>query len=108
MPSSFKRRVCGFDLALTQQRPMTTRLSHRDFDACSGALRQIYGATSLNEFPHRVLSQLSELVPVEHVTYNEFNDRQQRYMTLAQPARSQIQAFIPQLVSHIHTHPLFD
>jgi DNA-binding CsgD family transcriptional regulator len=83
------------------------RLCHQDFDACSRALRQLYGETSLENFPNLVLQILSELVPVEYATYNELTPRSKRFVIRYFPERPDLQPLVPQFAAHIQTHPLF-
>lgn len=87
---------------------MAVLLCHRDFDACSRALRQLYAEPSPEKFPNLVLKLLSELVPLEYATYNEFTPRSQRLVICYFPERPEIRALVPRLAAHFHTHPLFD
>lgn len=84
------------------------RLSHRDVDACASVLHRLYAATSPHNFPQRLLEILFELVPSEHVSYNEFNDREPRYVAVSFPHRPEIQQFVPQIEKHLSSHPLFE
>jgi len=84
------------------------RLSHRDLTACSQVLQQLYAETSMAAFPDKLLSLLASIVPVEHLTYNEFNERRNRYTVLIKPEVVEMQQHVPQLIEHLHEHPLYE
>lgn len=97
-------RSCG----RVPQEAMTLRLSRQDYDACSRSLRELYGETSPGGFSKRVLSMLSDLVPAEYSTYNEFAPRKKHLSVHYFPEQPAIQALVPQFAATFHTHPLYE
>lgn len=85
-----------------------SRLSHQDLTACSRVLRQLYAETALARFPNTLLRLLTSVVPVEHLTYNEFNERRNRYTVRILPELPEMQQRAPQLIAHLAEHPLYD
>ena len=62
-------------------------LCQNDFVACSEALHRLYEPGTVQEFPGRLLPLLSQLVPAEHVSYNDFDTRRHRSLFHSYPAR---------------------
>ncbi len=93
---------------IMRSEPTFARLSHRDYDACASAVARIYGATSLSAFPTVLLPLLLELVPADHVGYNDFDARENRYVIHSHPHRPEIESLSPQFGACFHTHPLID
>lgn len=87
---------------------MPTRLSHRDFDACSRVLRELYQNPSLRTFPDRLQPLLARLVPASYISYNDINERQGRFVIRYDPARPEAKKLLPQFTAFFHTHPLHD
>jgi DNA-binding CsgD family transcriptional regulator len=85
-----------------------SRLNHRDFEACSAALRELYAETSLNEFPDKALAILGRLVSAEHISYNDFNERFGRYYVKMVPDVPEVEIRKPLLLDHFHTYPLLE
>jgi DNA-binding CsgD family transcriptional regulator len=86
---------------------MSTRLSHRDYDACSRTMLELYAKTSPQEFPDKLLALLAKLVPVTHVTWNDLNEAQRHYFILYYPERPDLKVLLPQFTATFHTSPLF-
>jgi len=84
------------------------RLSHSDLQACSRVLQELYAETSLSSFPDKLLDLLAGIVPVEHLTYNEFDDRRHRYTVRSRPNLPELTGCVPQLIAHLHEHPLYE
>ncbi|MES1180316.1 MAG: helix-turn-helix transcriptional regulator [Verrucomicrobiota bacterium] len=87
---------------------ISMKLSHHDLNACSRVLRELYAETSLARFPDKLLTLLAGVVPVEHLTYNEFNERRNRYTVLIKPEVEEMQRRVPQLIAYLHQHPLYE
>ena len=87
---------------------MALRLSNQDLDACSRCMLELHEGSPAGEFPQRVLSLLSGVVPVEYASYNEFNPRQKQFDVRCFPERPEVQRLVPELAATIPTHPLFD
>jgi DNA-binding CsgD family transcriptional regulator len=87
---------------------MTNRLSHRDLEVCSCALRELYVESSLQEFPDRLLPLLARLIPTGHVSYNDFDPRHNRFVIRIHPERAEAQKLLPQFTAHFPTHPLHE
>lgn len=85
---------------------MAFRLSHRDFDACSRALRELYVAASLQKFPDRLLPLVARLVPSSHISYNDLDLGQDRIVIHYHPERVDARKLVPQFAAHYQTHPL--
>lgn len=83
------------------------RLSCRDLEACSRAVSALYAEASTPEdFPRRALTTLSELVPVEHLTFNEISLEARISVAQFVPERPDARRLLPQLRAYFHTHPL--
>lgn len=87
---------------------MAIRLSHRDFDACSRTLRELYAGSSLQEFPGRLLPLVARLVPSSHISYNDLDLGQNRIVIHYHPERADARKLVPQFAAHYQTHPLAD
>jgi len=83
-------------------------LDQQDLGACSEALHRLYEPGTVQEFPGRLLPLLSELVPVDHVSYNDFDTRRHQYVFCTYPERPEVRAFLPLFDEHFPTHPLFE
>jgi hypothetical protein len=87
---------------------MTARLSHRDVDACSRVLQELYAESSLPKFADRVLPLIAKLVPSGHISYNDFNERLGRFVIRRHPERPEAEKLLPRFAAHFHTHPLHE
>lgn len=85
---------------------MATSLSHSDLDACSRALRELYAETSLEAFPDRLLPLLAALVPSGHISYNDFDPVQNRFVIRYHPERPDARKLVSQFAAFYETHPL--
>jgi DNA-binding CsgD family transcriptional regulator len=84
------------------------KLSEQDLGACSAALHSLYEPMTLPEFPGRLLPVLSDLVPVDHVSYNDFDARRHQYVFRTYPERAELEDLAPLFDTHFRTHPLFE
>jgi DNA-binding CsgD family transcriptional regulator len=82
------------------------RLSCRDLEACSNAVRDLYAESVLESFPRRALEILSRLVPVEYVSYNEVGLQPRELAVEYLPKQPDAARLLPQLATHFDTHPL--
>lgn len=78
-------------------------LSHRDLDACTKALPRLYAPTLPGQFPRHLHPILSDLVPVEHVSYNEFDKHEPRSIFTSFPKQPGVQWLFPEIQ---HFYPL--
>jgi DNA-binding CsgD family transcriptional regulator len=83
-------------------------LTGKDLDACSAALERLYEPVTAQEFPRRLLPLLSELVPVDHVSFNDFDTLQRQFVVSTYPERPELPVLMPQFETHFPTHPLFE
>jgi DNA-binding CsgD family transcriptional regulator len=82
---------------LSEFKTMTGILSECDLRACAGTLGDLYGETSLHELPGRLLPLVKGLIPCEYLSYDDFDDRQQRYFVHTHPTRATFDPLMPQL-----------
>ncbi|HTV40304.1 MAG TPA: LuxR C-terminal-related transcriptional regulator [Candidatus Sulfotelmatobacter sp.] len=87
---------------------MAIRLLHRDFDACSRVLRELYASSSLQDFPDRLLPLVAGLVPSSHISYNDIDPGRNRIVIHYHPERADARKLVPQFAAHYRTHPLQD
>lgn len=90
---------------------MATRLSHRDLDACSRALRELYADPSLAGLAEKTLAIVSGLVCSDVISYDDWklddSGRVTGYRALRRPFVSEVDKFSPVFAACIHEHPLF-
>lgn len=88
---------------------MSNRLSHRDIEACSRTLQELYaGASSLSEFPDRLLPLVARLIPASYVSYNDLDLLKNRVVIQYHPDRADARKLVPEFAAHYRTHPLHD
>ncbi len=87
---------------------MAEKLSNSDLRVCLEALPGLYGHCSTADYPNRLLPLLHRLVPCEHISYNDFDERRQCYIIRSYPERPEIQPLVGQLAHFLPTHPLFE
>src|SRR5215813_328148 len=64
------------------------RLTQRDLRALLDCLREGYAIRDLDAFPAHVLAMLTQLVPADHISYNEVNPNSRRVKAVAEPANA--------------------
>jgi len=84
------------------------RLSHRDYDACSAVVRELYAEPSLSGFRRQLQPLLSRVVPNDYSSLNAFNKRRSQYSIQLYPNRPELDPLKPRFGATAHTHPFYD
>jgi DNA-binding CsgD family transcriptional regulator len=87
------------------------RLSHRDLEACSRALPNLYSETSMPALEERTLAVVSDLISCDVLSYDDWKldnfGRVRAYRALRRPLVPEVDEFSPAVAACIHDHPLF-
>jgi DNA-binding CsgD family transcriptional regulator len=82
------------------------RLSHREFDRLSSFLLDLYAFRDHDTFVKHILTALHDLIPCEHVSYNEMDIQGQHGFNNSYPDNPRISRMTPLFGKLMHQHPV--
>lgn len=79
-----------------------------DFQALSLFLKDVYSTTDPNQLPAVILKGIHQLIPGEHLGYNEINSRTNDTYCILHPFIPEVISNIPALEQHFTEHPVLE